>query len=203
MNVMLSCPAGDIFLGSIDTTGNKKKKAYIATELKKFIQDVGPRFVTQIYTDNATNMLGAMDDIVTTYPHISKQGCAAHNLDLMLEDWAKIDQFKDLIQKAKRVCIYMRNHHVTMALFREHSLRKSLVVPTETRFACQFLMISRMLEVKNALEQVVIHPRWTEYVQSVFNRENGNRAHSLASFGEGNRPRRKLLASLPKLCAHG
>jgi hypothetical protein len=41
--------------------------------------------------------------------------------------------------------------------------------------------ISRMLEVKNALEQVVIHPRWTEYVQSLFNRQNGNRAHSLAS----------------------
>jgi hypothetical protein len=181
MNVMLSCPTGDIFLGSIDTTGNKKTNAYITTKLKKFIEDVGPRFVTQICTYNATNMLGAMDDIVTTYPHISKQGCAAHALDLMLEDWAKIDQFKDLIQKAKCVCIYMRNHHVTMALFREHSLRKSLVVPAETRFACQFLMISRMLEMKNALEQVVIHPWWTEYVQSLFNKQNGNRAHSLAS----------------------
>jgi hypothetical protein len=39
-----------------------------------------------------------------------------------------------------------------MALFQEHSPRKSLIVPAETRFACQFLMISRMLEVKNALE---------------------------------------------------
>jgi hypothetical protein len=117
MNVMLSCPVGDIFLVSINTTGNKKTKAYIATELKKFIEDVGPRFVTQICIDNATNMLGTMDDIVTTYPHISKQGCAVHALDLMLEDWAKIDQFKDLIQKAKHVCIYMRNYHMTMALF--------------------------------------------------------------------------------------
>jgi hypothetical protein len=97
-------------------------------------------------------MLGAMDDIVTTCPHIFKQGCATHALDLMLKDWAKIDQFKDLIQKAKRVYIYIHNHHVTMALFREHSLWKSLIVPAETRFACQFLMISRMLEVKNALE---------------------------------------------------
>jgi hypothetical protein len=70
---------------------------------------------------------------------------------------------------------------VTMALFREHSPRKSLIVPAETRFACQFLMISRMLEVKNALEQVVIHPRWTEYVRSLFNRQNGHHAHALAS----------------------
>jgi hypothetical protein len=78
------------------------------------------------------DMLGAMDNIVTTYPHIFKQGCAAHTLDFMLEDWAKIDQFKDLIYKAKRVCIYMGNHHVTMVLFRENSLRKSLIVLADT-----------------------------------------------------------------------
>jgi hypothetical protein len=35
--------------------------------------------------------------------------------------------------------------------------------------------------VKNALEQVVIHPRWTEYVESLYNRQNGHRAHALAS----------------------
>jgi hypothetical protein len=132
MNVMLSCPVDDLFLGSIDTIVNKKTKAYIATELKKFIDDVGPRLVTQICTDNATNMLGAMDNIVMTYPHIFKQGCTAHALDLMLEDWAKIDQFKDLIHKAKHVCIYMRNHHMTMALFRENYLRMSLIVPADT-----------------------------------------------------------------------
>jgi hypothetical protein len=129
-----------------------KTKADITTELKKFIDDVGPRLVTQICTDNATNMLGAMDDIITTYPHIFKQGCAAQALDLILEDWAKIDQFKDLIHKAKYVCIYMRNYHMTMALFRENSPRKSLIVPADTQFACQFLMICQMLEVKNALE---------------------------------------------------
>ena len=132
MNVMLLCTTGDIFLGSIDMTGNKKMKAYIATELKKFIKDVGPRFVTQICTDNTTNMLGAIDDIVTTYPHISKQGCAVHALDFLLEDWAKIHQFKDMIPKVKRVCIYMHNHHVTMALFCEQSLWKSLEVLVET-----------------------------------------------------------------------
>jgi hypothetical protein len=109
----------------------------------------------------------------------------------MLEDWAKINQFKDLIKRAKRVFLYMRNHHMTMALFRENSSRKSLIVPVDKQFACQFLMISRMLEVKNALEQVVINLWWTEYVQSLFNRQNGHRAHALAAlvratFLEGN-----------------
>jgi hypothetical protein len=46
INIMLLCLTGDIFLGSINTIGNKKTKAYIATKLKKFIDDVGPRLVT-------------------------------------------------------------------------------------------------------------------------------------------------------------
>ena len=101
MNIMLSCPAGDIFLGSVDTSGNKKTKEYIARELKKFIEQIGPMKVSHICTDNATNMLGVVNKIIETYPHIYKQECAAHALDLLLEDWAKIPQFKDLIAKAK------------------------------------------------------------------------------------------------------
>ena len=72
MNIMLSCPAGDIFLGSVDTSGNKKTKEYIAGELKKFIEEIGPMKVSQICTDNATNMLGAVDKVIETYPHIYK-----------------------------------------------------------------------------------------------------------------------------------
>jgi hypothetical protein len=52
--------------------GNKKTKTYIATELKKFIKDVGPRMVIQTCIDNTINMLGAMDNIVMTYLHIFK-----------------------------------------------------------------------------------------------------------------------------------
>ena len=57
--------------------------------------------MSQICTDNAANMLGAVDKVIETYPHIYKQGCAVHALDLLLEDWAKFLQFKDLIAKAK------------------------------------------------------------------------------------------------------
>ena len=85
-------------------------------------------------------MLGAVDKVIETYPHIYKQGCAAHTLDLLLEDWAKIPQFKDLIAKAKRVCLFVRNHHVTLALFREFSHNKMLLMPANTRFACNFIM---------------------------------------------------------------
>ena len=107
MNIMLSNPTGDIFLGSADISRNKKTKEYIA-ELKKFIKQIEPMKVSQICIDNAANMLGAVDKVIKTYAHIYKQECAAHALDLLLEDWAKIPQFKDLIAKAKRVCLFVR-----------------------------------------------------------------------------------------------
>jgi hypothetical protein len=180
MNVMLVCPTGDVFIGSVDTIGHKKTKEYIAGELRTYIEAIGPSNVTQICSDNASAMLGALDDLVRIYPHLYKQGCCAHILDLLLEDWGKEELFKALIIRAKRVCIYIRNHHATMALYRHYSPRLSLKVPPETRFACNFLMIARMLEVKDALERMVIDPRWNEYMGTLFNRQNGHRAHTLA-----------------------
>ena len=104
MNVMMTCPPRDVFLGSIDTTGQTKSATYIADELKVFIEKVGPKNVTTVCTDNAANMLGAMKGIIEEYPWIFSQGCMAHALDLLLEDWAKIQEFKDLIERARKLC---------------------------------------------------------------------------------------------------
>ena len=53
-------------------------------------------------------------------------------------------------------------------------------MPTNTRFACNF-MIMRMVEVREALENVVMHHKFVEYVATLFNRQNGVQAHALAT----------------------
>lgn len=176
MNVMMTCPTGDVFLGSIDTTGQTKSATYIADELKVFIEKVGPEHVTTVCTDNAANMLGAMRGIVDEYPWIFSQGCMAHALDLLLEDWAKIREFKDLIERARKLCHYIRNHHATMSTFRELSPKLSLVVPTETRFACNMLMLDRLVKLKPVLEQLKDHPRVQTYFGNLRNRMGGEQA---------------------------
>ena len=103
----LTNTALDVFISSIDTTGNKKTKKYIVRKLKKYIEAVGPNNVTQICSNNASTILGALDDLVATYPHLYKQGCCTHILNLLLEDWKKEKMFKTLIIWAKRVYIYI------------------------------------------------------------------------------------------------
>ena len=79
------------------------------------------------------------------------------------------------------MCLFVRNHHVTLALFREFLQNKMLLMPTNTRFACNFIMIMRMVEVREALENVVMHRKFVEYVATLFNRQNGVQTHTLAT----------------------
>jgi len=46
VNVMMSCPSGDVFLGSVDTTGENITISYIADKMKSFIEKVGPQYMT-------------------------------------------------------------------------------------------------------------------------------------------------------------
>ena len=151
LNLMLVCPLGDIFLGSIDTTGNKKTAAYVGEKLCQYIAEVGPEKVVQVCTDNASVMINAMKIVEGVYSKIYKQGCCAHIIDLLLEDLGKEEIIHELVVMAKRVCKYIRNHHVTMALFWQFSPNLSILFLAETRFACNYLMLHRLLKVKEAL----------------------------------------------------
>ena len=97
MNVLLVFPARDIFIGSVYRIDHKKTKEYIVRELRTYIKAVGPKNMIQICLDNASAMLGELDDLVAPYPHFYKQGCCAYILDLLLEDCGKDEMFKILI----------------------------------------------------------------------------------------------------------
>ena len=51
-----------------------------------------------------------------------------------------------------------------LAVFRKYEAKFSLLMPGQTRFASHFIMIDRLLNVKEALEQTVVDPQWTAYI---------------------------------------
>ena len=81
----------DVFLGTIDTTGSHKDHTYVATQILSFVQKVGADNVVQICTNNALVMSLAACHVMRLNPHMYVQGCTAHCLDLLLEDWAQQD----------------------------------------------------------------------------------------------------------------
>jgi len=170
--MMLVCPIGDVFLGSVDSTGHRKDIAYTVEMMVKYIEKVGPSNVVQLCTDNASVMTGAMAKLVTLYPHMYRQGCAAHILDLLLEDWGKDQKVKDLVKDCRDMVKFIRKYHFTLAVFHKWSPKKSLRLPALTHFATNFLMIDRLVECKQALQHVVVDEGYMTFEFSLEKRTN-------------------------------
>jgi hypothetical protein len=64
------------------------------------VAKVGSHNVVQICTDNTAAMANAVRTVMQSNPHMYVQGCAAHCLDLLFEDWDKQLWIKRLMKKA-------------------------------------------------------------------------------------------------------
>ena len=95
---------------------------------------------------------------------LHKQGCAAHAMDLLLEDWGKATWIKETVEKAKLLVKFVKKRHMPLTVFRKYEAKFSLLMPEVTRFASHFIMIDRLLNVKEELEQTVVDPQWTAYI---------------------------------------
>jgi hypothetical protein len=85
--MMCVCPAGEEFLGAIDTSGDMKDAVYIADVIKRYLIEVGPQNVVQVCTDNASVMRKVVSIVQLEWLHLYIQGCMTHALNLLLQDW--------------------------------------------------------------------------------------------------------------------
>ncbi|XP_059073475.1 uncharacterized protein LOC131045108 [Cryptomeria japonica] len=143
----------------IDTMNQKKTSEYIFQILDEAIVEVGVENVVQVVTDSAANCVGAGKLIVEKYPQIYWSPCAAHCLDLLLHDLAKFPWIHEAIHRGRAVANFIRNHRLTLSLYRQHASRE-LLRPCDTRFASFYITLKRVIEEKAALRLVVCSNEW-------------------------------------------
>lgn len=159
INVLVTSPEGVVFLKVIDTTNQKKTSAYIFQILEEAIIEVGVENVVQVVTDSAANCVGAGKLIVEKYPQIYWSPCAAHCLDLLLHDLATFPWIHEAIYRGRSVANFIRNHRLTLSLYRKHASRE-LLRPCDTRFASFYITLRRVIEEKAALRSVICSNEW-------------------------------------------
>jgi hypothetical protein len=78
-----------------------------------------------------------------------------------------------VVEDAQKIVKFIRACHVPLALFRKHAAIHakglSLLSPGATLFATNFLMVARVLDVKEALKQTVTDVEWDTYVKTLSN----------------------------------
>ncbi|XP_020963400.1 uncharacterized protein LOC107645034 [Arachis ipaensis] len=139
INFLVNSPAGTMFLKSIDASDYVKMGEKIFELLDGIVEEIGEQSVVQVVTDNGSNYVLAGKLLMEKRPNLFWTPCAAHCLDLMLEDIGKLP----LIQKTIKSAISLE-----------------LVRHAVTRFATSFFSLERLYEEKGNLRRIFTSDEW-------------------------------------------
>jgi len=140
----------------------------------------------QIVTDNAANYVAAGRMLMERHETVFWTPCAAHCIDLMLEDVGKIPFVKEVIDQAKSIPKYIYNHAFVLNLMRTYTNDRELRRLAVTRFATHFLTLQSLLQCQYELKQMFVSGEWRDCRYS--RREDGRAIGRLVysdSFWEG------------------
>ncbi|KAI3515159.1 hypothetical protein L1887_13912 [Cichorium endivia] len=104
------------------------------------VHKVGEENVVQVITDNASAYVKPGKLLEAKRPHLFWTPCAAHCIDLMLEDIGKqIPRVKSVLKKSMLSNAYIYTHVALVNLMRTFTNKKNLHRPAITRFATSFI----------------------------------------------------------------
>jgi hypothetical protein len=144
INFLDRSPEGTYFMESVDASNVQHNAYMLADLLQERIDKIGRDKVVQLVTDNGANYMAADRILMDWIPTLFWTPCAAHCLDLMLEDIGKLKDFKKPIAYAKRVTTFIYRHGRILSAMREKTSGMDLVRPAATRFATYFLTLKSL-----------------------------------------------------------
>ena len=90
INFMIYCDRSMIYHSSFDTTNIPKTTDYIFSLMDKVIEEIGEKNVVQVVTDNEASFKTVSMLLMKKRKYLFWSPCAAHSIDLMLEDIANM-----------------------------------------------------------------------------------------------------------------
>ncbi|KAM3277719.1 hypothetical protein ACQJBY_045554 [Aegilops geniculata] len=153
MNLVVHSAHGLCFIDLVDCSGDRKDGKYIFDLVDKCLEEIGEENVVQVVTDNASVNVSAASMLTAKRPSIFWNGCAAHCLDLMLEDLGKLGPVAKTISSAREVTSFLYAHTRVLDLMSKF-LGKDLVRSGVTWFATAYLYLKSLLDNKKELTRL-------------------------------------------------
>ncbi|RVW75586.1 hypothetical protein CK203_056441 [Vitis vinifera] len=162
VNFLVNCSKGTMFMQSIDASSMIKTGEKMFELLDKWVEQVGEENVIQVITDNHSSYVMARRLLELKRPHLYWTPCAAHCLDLMLEDIGKLPNIKRTLERAISLNGYIYNRSRLLNMMRRFTGQRELLRPVKTRFATAFITLSRLHEQKNNLRKMFTSSDWSD-----------------------------------------
>ncbi|XP_060215620.1 uncharacterized protein LOC132642440 [Lycium barbarum] len=160
INFLVNSPYGTVFMESIDSSSFVKTGEKLCELLDRYVERVGEQNVVQVISDNGSNFVLAGQLLQRKRRHIYWTLCAAHCIDLMLEDIGKIPNIKKTLQRAIALVGFIYGHSGVLNMMRDFTKNKELVKCGITRFATSFLTLQRLHCQKTNLRAMFTSDKW-------------------------------------------
>jgi Protein of unknown function (DUF 659)/hAT family C-terminal dimerisation region len=166
LNIVAVAPGMPSLLWCSTATGTASHDAAYTTkqceDALDEIQAETSAFVVSIQSDNASAMLASMRNIERSRP-IFAAGCAAHVVNLLLQDVCKIPLVNEVKTKAVAITVYVLGHQALLDYFRrlQHELpqQHALVTPVPTRWYSVHCCLRSILSNKTLLKRLFNPPQ--------------------------------------------
>jgi hypothetical protein len=125
------------------------------------VEEVGEDNVIQVVTDNAANYKATSEMLMQKWTKLYWTPCAAHCLDLMLEDLEKkIPVHGETIPKGKKITTFIYSRTSLISILHCHTKNKDLVRLGATCFATSYLTLGCFYKNKEALIRMFTSKEW-------------------------------------------
>ncbi|XP_015965276.1 uncharacterized protein LOC107489009 [Arachis duranensis] len=156
INFLFYCPKGIIFLKSVDASHASKTVELLFKLFKDVVNFVDPENVVHIVTDNAANYVAVGRLLEAEFPKLYWSPCAAHCINLMLQDIGKLNEVSETVSHASKITKYIYNHCHPLYLMRKFTGGREILRPAPTCFAINFIALQSILAQKDALRAMTL-----------------------------------------------
>ncbi|RVX18652.1 hypothetical protein CK203_006385 [Vitis vinifera] len=148
INFMIYSDRSMIYHSSVDTTNIPKTTDYIFFLMDKVVEEVGEENVVQVVTDNEASFKAAGMLLMEKRKHLFWSPCAAHCIDLMLEDIGSMKQIKETLDQAKMITGFIYNSLKVVNLMKVFTKDRDLLRPGIIRFATEFISLESLIVMR-------------------------------------------------------
>ncbi|XP_038713405.1 uncharacterized protein LOC120007275 [Tripterygium wilfordii] len=162
-NFLVNSPGGTVFLESLDTSDFSKTAQIFFEMLNRVVEEVGEENVVQVITDNDASYKAAGSLLMEKRKHLFWTPCAAHCIDLMLEDFEKkLKVHRVTIKQGRKITTYIYSRTLLISMLKQFTEGRDLIRPAVTRFATTYLTLGCLSEYKGALMTMFSSSKWKE-----------------------------------------
>ncbi|XP_065853110.1 uncharacterized protein [Euphorbia lathyris] len=162
LNFLVNCSQGTVFLRTVEASRVLYSIDSLYALLKLVVEEVGATNVLQVITNNDEHYSVAGKRLMETFPSLFWAPCVFRCVDLILEDFGKLEWINSVIEQARSVTRFVYNHSAVLNLMRRFTFGKDIVQQGLTRAATNFTMLQRLADFKLNLQTMVTSQEWMD-----------------------------------------